>query len=669
MLKYFAIALLAALTFGQQPNNVQFTVRSVATGPWSDTATWDAGRVPATGDTVQVRAEHVVTYDVQSAEHIRMVHVAGTLKFATDRSTSLTVGLVKLQPGTEATEEIVACDQHPEAPPEGPGAALLEMGPQPVEHKATIRLKQWVGTNANGLPAIVNCGGRWEAHGAPMSRTWVKLGKNAKVGDLTVTLSEPVTGWGPGDRLYLTPSTKQADGEEKTLALVNGLVLTLSAPLTGPHAGTLPMRAEVANLSRNIVVESADPLGARGHTMFHRGSSGSLSYVELRDLGKEGVLGRYPVHFHLVGTTMEGSTFTGLSILRSKNRFMAIHGTDGLTVRDCVGYDAVGNGFFLEDGTEQYNVLDRNLAIRVRDGNKLPGQALPYDPNNGVGFWFANANNTFTRNVATQNERSGFQFHMAAEDGFNPVLLLRDRETPVDVRTLPFRKFEDNESHNDLFYGFWFGDDTNHVPGTTGTFEVPFVAKNLKAWRINYGLRNHIRYSLMDGVWIGYANYGIYHCSYNNQVYRNVYLKEDGPEWFNRGHDDHDTQDGMTVVLGLTIDGYKPSATRPPSDPLLQLASHSATAGTALHIVGLTFVNSNITYGRIVDLGEGGRHPNPQFGVTYYLHDWYGPGRCAEVVRAWDAPSGYTSQPPLTGPETRAREIPNPTVPQLLGGQ
>ena len=44
---------------------------------------------------------------------------------------------------------------------------------------------------------------------------------------------------------------------------------------------------------------------------------------------------------------------------------MAIHGTDYLLVRDCVGYQCVGHGFFLEDGTEQYNVLDRNLAVQA----------------------------------------------------------------------------------------------------------------------------------------------------------------------------------------------------------------------------------------------------------------------------------------------------------------
>ena len=69
--------------------------------------------------------------------------------------------------------------------------------------------------------------------------------------------------------------------------------MTLDEPLAFDHLGRGDYRGEVANLSRNVVVESADPEGVRGHTMYHRDSAGSISYAEFRHLGKEGVLGRY----------------------------------------------------------------------------------------------------------------------------------------------------------------------------------------------------------------------------------------------------------------------------------------------------------------------------------------------------------------------------------------
>ena len=154
--------------------------------------------------------------------------------------------------------------------------------------------------------------------------------------------------------------------------------------------GTGDYRGEIANLSRNVVVESADPAGVRGHTMYHRGSAGSISYAEFRHLGKEGVLGRYSLHYHLCGDTMRGSSVVGASIWDSANRWLTIHGTNYLVVRDCVGYQSVGHGFFMEDGTEVYNVLDRNLAVQAFRGKQLPKQMLPFDQNEGAGFWWAN---------------------------------------------------------------------------------------------------------------------------------------------------------------------------------------------------------------------------------------------------------------------------------------
>src|SRR5262249_10239199 len=158
--------------------------------------------------------------------------------------------------------------------------------------------------------------------------------------------------------------------------------------------------AEVANLSRNVVVESADPKGERGHTMYHRGSAGAVSYAEFRHLGKEGVLGRYSLHYHLVRDSMRGSFVIGASIHDSDNRWLTIHGTNFLVVRDCVGYRSKGHGYFLEDGTEVFNVLDRNLAVQALAARALPRQVIPFDKNDGSGFWWANSLNSFTRNVA-----------------------------------------------------------------------------------------------------------------------------------------------------------------------------------------------------------------------------------------------------------------------------
>ena len=91
--------------------------------------------------------------------------------------------------------------------------------------------------------------------------------------------------------------------EKRTIATIQGTRIEFEQPLELQHLGTGDYRAEVANLSRNVIFESADPKGVRGHTMYHRNSAGSISYVEFRHLGKEGILGKYSIHFHLVGDT------------------------------------------------------------------------------------------------------------------------------------------------------------------------------------------------------------------------------------------------------------------------------------------------------------------------------------------------------------------------------
>src|SRR5262249_999024 len=155
--------------------------------------------------------------------------------------------------------------------------------------------------------------------------------------------------------------------------------LELDAALNDEHLGANGFSVEVANLSRNVVVESADPKGGRGHTMYHKHSAGSISYAEFRHLGKEGALGPHPLHFHLWRDTTRGSSVIGASIHDSANRWLTIHGTNYLVVRDCVGYRSLGHGFFLEDGTETCNVLDRNLAVQAYRHERQKGQALPFD--------------------------------------------------------------------------------------------------------------------------------------------------------------------------------------------------------------------------------------------------------------------------------------------------
>ena len=416
-----------------------------------------------------------------------------------------------------------------------------------ADKTALVRLHLVDGMNKESCPAIVCCGGRMDFHGAPMSRTWLRLGATAKPGATTITLAEPVTGWKAGDHIIVTASTGTHDTggtrrpggdqdvytEEATIKAIDGKTITLAKALVNEHLGEGDFRAEVANLSRNVVVESADKAnGKRGHTMYHRNSKGSISYAEFRHLGKENVLGRYALHFHLCGDTMRGSYVLGASIHGSHNRWLTIHGTNYLVVRDCVGYQSMGHGFFLEDGTEVNNILDRNLAVQAYATKPLPEQILPFDKNDGSGFWWANCRNSFTRNVAAECDEYGYFFQVEKTAAFNPVLPILQPDgakKAVDIRTLPFIRFEDNETHCQRRHGFNLGGGVPFGPGVAGVGpdeKHPFVIKNFRSWNVHWAIHPVSPSLLIDGLDVFNAEYGVWRPVYRNHAYRGIAMHD-----------------------------------------------------------------------------------------------------------------------------------------------
>jgi formylglycine-generating enzyme required for sulfatase activity len=560
------------------------TIRSAKSGEWSSAETWEGKAQPKAGDVVLIRAKHRVTYDVANDVIIRAVHVAGTLAFAPDRNTKLCTGLIRIASGEDCTEEGFDCHARPVAADRGTERPALEVGtPQsPIEagFTALLRLTYIEGMDRNSFPALVCCGGRMDLHGARLNRSWVKLQAPAYPGSTELELAEPVEGWRAGDRV-LVPTTEgsefyQQDAkgrrvirsllddtqtEEAEIAAVAGRTVILKRPFKFKHQAEGRFRGEVANLSRNVVVESADPAGPRGHTMYHRNSAGSISYAEFRHLGKEDVLGRYPIHFHQCGDTMRGSSVVGASIWDSHNRWLTIHGTDYLVVRDCVGYRSVGHGYFFEDGTEVYNLFDRNLGVQALMGKPLPDQVLNFDTNDAAGFWWANCLNSFTRNVAVECEKHGFRFQMAKTPTFDPRLLIRQADgttKKVDARTVPFVRFEANEARSQrrfaLNLGGFHGQSTTEdldrdgnvidriaylggdVQGVGPDEKHPFRIKDFLVWRTHWGFHTTAPNVVIDGFVGNDINYAVWRSNtaghdYNRLDLQNIHVSTFFNNW------------------------------------------------------------------------------------------------------------------------------------------
>ena len=147
-------------------------------------------------------------------------------------------------------------------------------------------------------------------------------------------------------------------------------VLTLDKPLEFKHFaktqyfGTdeFDMRAEVGLLSRNVVfrgdpeTSEANEYGATIflHSMGDDSLTARLSYIELNHVGQAFKLGRYAVHFHMIGN-VHNSYVKGNSVHEGFNRAFTFHGTSYLRLTDNVVYNVKGHNIFIEDAVERHN--------------------------------------------------------------------------------------------------------------------------------------------------------------------------------------------------------------------------------------------------------------------------------------------------------------------------
>lgn len=251
------------------------------------------------------------------------------------------------------------------------------------------------------------------------------------------------------------------------------------------------MRAEVALLSRNILIHGEmenscygnnkcqfynhDTFG--GHIkILGNFSSVHLSHVELKNMGQQAETGRYPLHFHMCGDVdqkggyWEPTYVDGLSIHHSFSRCLAIHATNGLLVKNTVGYDTLGHCFFLEDGIEQRNTLYHNLGMLTRPGTLLPtdrndtlctsikDKVYPgYTPSPSTEckavstFWIANPNNNLISNAAAGSQDAGiwFVFHSSSTgDSHGLVPETKAELTPLGI-------FYNNRVHSNFKAGLF----------------------------------------------------------------------------------------------------------------------------------------------------------------------------------------------------------------------
>uniref|UniRef100_A0A8C7DCD3 hyaluronoglucosaminidase n=1 Tax=Oncorhynchus kisutch TaxID=8019 RepID=A0A8C7DCD3_ONCKI len=320
------------------------------------------------------------------------------------------------------------------------------------------------------------------------------------VDQVVLNLQDDVHTWQPGNHVVVASTDySMHQAEEFTLLpcphCTSRQVRVQGEPQFG-HMGEIvdgmDMRAEVALLSRNILIYGEmentcygnnwcqffghDTYG--GHIkvcIFGNFTSVHLSHVELRNMGQQ-EQGRYPVHFHRCGDVdwrggyREPAYVDGLSIHHSFSRCITIHATNGLLVKDTVGYDTLGHCFFLEDGMEQRNTFFHNLGLVTRPGTLLPTDRNEtmctsirdkvyknYTPSPSMEckavstFWIANPNNNLISNAAAGSQDAGiwYVFHSSSTgDSHGLFPETRAELTPLGI-------FYNNRVHSNFKAGLF----------------------------------------------------------------------------------------------------------------------------------------------------------------------------------------------------------------------
>jgi hypothetical protein len=117
-----------------------------------------------------------------------------------------------------------------------------------------------------------------------------------------------------------------------------------------------------------------------GHCFFRYGSSVTLDGVELKYMSTPanfGSIGRYGLHWHLAGYPRDfkgylpadagnytrDATFANGSNWLSFSRWVVLHGTHNVSIRNNVFFVSYGSGLFVEDGTEIANTFEHNLCL------------------------------------------------------------------------------------------------------------------------------------------------------------------------------------------------------------------------------------------------------------------------------------------------------------------
>ncbi|KAI2493236.1 hypothetical protein MHU86_21310 [Fragilaria crotonensis] len=343
--------------------------------------------------------------------------------------------------------------------------------------------------------------GEISIHGQRFFRIWTRLALTINPGGSVLMLQHGVN-WEPGQKIVLV-TTAMKDSREwhrNEVASVKKVILSprtgvgaavfLEKPVLYQHIANSGYQGEVGLLTRTVKIQGSqtseptdpDPLncvqsssnygdaakpcpnksltGYGGHIIVHQGGKGYVEGVELYRMGQTNVMGRYPMHFHLLGESCSDCYFRDSSVHRSFYRCISVHATHFIEVSENVAYDVSGYCFYLEDGIEHDNRIEYNLGAHIHIIGPDPAKGTGlitslYTPSSSLNFpadvtasafYITNVHNFIIGNAASGGW-AGFAFpNLLTPTGLSRDVNLR----PSSVRELVI---DGNTAHST---GWWW---------------------------------------------------------------------------------------------------------------------------------------------------------------------------------------------------------------------
>ncbi|CAK8674402.1 unnamed protein product [Clavelina lepadiformis] len=504
---YGAIQTKVSVQVGDLGNATQGNVEFFYIDRWSSVFTWGGVDLPVQEDFVIIQKGQTVLLDTHTPVLKMLLIDGGELIFdeAPDANVSLRAENILITKG-----------------------GRLQIGTEEEPYQGQAEIVMYGNLRSPELPiygakTLGVRNGTLDLHGRHIPNPWTKLTSTAEAGDTQINLELQATNWRVGDYVIIASTGtrhSQKENEKRRIQAISGdgLTITLDQPLGYKHlgitevidgipvefrgkprsgyslemwssaaptimSGTMRFRRVKTDLKLGRFGEEVGSDQFGGSIMMHSSYPDSpwvmsrIENIEVTYAGQAFRLGRYPIHFHLMGN-VSGMYVKRCSIHNTFNRAVTIHGTHNLLVDSNVVYDIMGGAIFIEDGIETGNLIQYNLAVFVRQSTSLLNDDIT-----PAAYWVTNPDNTVRHNHAAGGTHFGFWYRMHEHpDG-------PSYDPNVCQQKVELLEFRNNTVHSQGWFGLWIFQSYFPMKGSScdSTVPSPAVFKTLTTWHCEKG--------------------------------------------------------------------------------------------------------------------------------------------------------------------------------------